>query len=286
MKKIIFILPAVLIMLASCDKLAKETDAYKQMKYSKDSIQAIQERTVAEMDEYLSIIQDVDSGFEAIRQSENYLSLTSYNDGMPSEEIKQRMADNMYMINSILADNKAKIAELEKKLKSSSLNSTQLKKNIERLTEELKEKSMEIESLRAELEQKNIKIDSLVLENQMLEDQAVQFAAEMERQSQELQEQDRALNAAYYLLADKKTLKENNIDAKNMSSAFRTSLFTTVDVRELQVLQTKSKSAKVLTKHPATSYTLEKDENREYVLVIKNATDFWSTSKYLIIRVD
>jgi len=286
MKRVFFILPAVLIMLASCDQLAQKTDAYKQMKYSKDSIQAIQERTVAEMDEYLSIIQDVDSGFEAIRQSENYLSLTSYNDGMPSEEIKQRMADNMYMINSILADNKAKIAELEKKLKSSSLNSTQLKKNIERLTEELKEKSMEIESLRAELEQKNIKIDSLVLENQMLEDQAVQFAAEMERQSQEIQEQDKALNSAYYLLADKKTLKENNIDAKNMSSAFRTSLFTTIDIRELQVLQTKSKSAKVLTKHPATSYTLEKDENREYVLVIKNATDFWSTSKYLIIRVD
>lgn len=286
MKRVIFILPAMLILLASCDQIAKRTDAYKQMKYSKDSIQAIQERTVAEMDEYLSIIQDVDSGFEAIRQSENYLSLTSYNDGMPSEQIKQRMADNMYMINSILADNKAKIAELEQKLKNSNIQSTQLKRNIERLTAELAEKSAEIESLRAELNQKDIKIDSLVLENQMLEEQAVQFAAEMERQSQALQEQDKALNNVYYLLANKKTLKENNIDAKNMSSAFRTSLFTTADKRELQAIQTKSKSAKVITKHPATSYTLEKDENREYVLVIKNPTDFWSTSKYLIVKVD
>lgn len=286
MKRALFILPALVMMLASCDQIAKMSDAYKQMKFSKDSIQAVQERTVAEMDEYLSIIQDVDSGFEAIRQSENYLSLTSYNDGMPSEQIKQRMADNMYMINSILADNKAKIEELEKKLKSSSIQSTQLRKNVERLTAELAEKNAEIESLRAELNKKDIRIDSLVLENQMLEEQAVLFAQEMERQDKALKEQDKAMNTAYYLLANKKTLKENGIDAKNMDSAFRTSLFKTVDIRELQILQTKSRSAKVLTKHPATSYTLERDENREYVLVIKNAIDFWSTSRYLIIKVD
>jgi len=286
MKKILFILSFFAIVLTSCDKIARNTDAYKQMKFAKDSIQAVQERTVAEMDEYLSIIQDVDSGFAEIRKSENYISLTSQADGLPSKEVKDKMADNFYMINSILADNKAKIAELEKKLSSSNLHSSQLKKSLERLTAQIEQKDAEIAQLQRELESKNIKIDSLLVENELMESQAIKLAEMTEKQNQKIKAQDEALHRAYYLLANKRTLRDNNIDVDKMSSTFRTSLFTAVDTRELQVIKTNSKSAKVLTKHPATSYTLEKDENKKYVLVIKNATDFWSTSKYLVVKVD
>lgn len=51
-----------------------------------DSIMAVQERQSAELDEYLSIIQDVDSGFEAIRQSQNYMTVTSSTEGDPTSK--------------------------------------------------------------------------------------------------------------------------------------------------------------------------------------------------------
>lgn len=286
MKKLIILIPVFAVMLASCDQLAQKTNAYKSMKYSKDSLQAVQERTVAELDEYLSIIQDVDSGFEEIRRNENYISMNKYTDGMPSNEVKQRMADNMYTINNILADNKAKIAELEEKLKNSGVQSSSLKKSIANLKSQMEQKDAEISKLQKELELKNIKIDSLVVENQLLEEQARRMAEEMEQQNQTIQDQEEAMNRAYYLVANRKTLRDNEIDARNMSSAFRTSLFTPIDIREVQYIETNSTRAKVLTKHPETSYALEKNEDRKCVLVIKNATDFWSTSKYLIIKVD
>ncbi len=277
------IVAAAAVALTSCDF---ETSGYKAMKYQRDSIQAVQDQTVAELDEYLSIIQEIDSGFEAIRVNENYISVSSYKDGMPTSEVKQRMADNLYTINSILEDNKAKIAELEQKVKNGNVQSAQLKKTVAKLTAQLEQKNAEIASLQKELENRNIKIDSLVVENQVIADQARIMAEEMDRQNKTIQNQDSIMHTGYYLMANKRTLKENEIDTKNLDAAYRTSLFTPVDIREFEVLETNSKSAKVLTKHPLSSYTLEKNEERKYVLVIKNATDFWSTSKYLVIRVD
>lgn len=46
-----------------------------------------------------------------------------------------------------------------------------------------------------------------------------------------------------------------------------------------------SKSAKILTMHPSSSYTLQRDANKQYVLRISNPQIFWSTSKYLVIQV-
>lgn len=286
MKKNILVATIVALVataLTSCDF---ETSGYKAMKYQRDSIQAVQNQTVAELDEYLSIIQDIDSGFEAIRVSENYISVSSYQDGMPSSEVKQRMADNLYTINSILEDNKTKIAELEQKLKQGNIQSAQLKKSVAKLTAQLEQKNAEIASLQKELENRNIKIDSLVVENQVIADQVRLMAEEMDNQNKTIQDQDSIMHTGYYLMANKRTLKENDIDTKNMDAAYRTSLFTPVDIREFELLETNSKSAKVLTKHPLSSYTLEKNEENKYVLIIKNATDFWSTSKYLVIRVD
>ncbi|MCQ2351699.1 MAG: hypothetical protein MJ003_07005 [Paludibacteraceae bacterium] len=286
MKRNLILLGAIMIALCSCNKLAEQTSAYKQVAYERDSIKAAQEKTIAELDDYISIIQDVDSGFAQIRESENYINIKAGTDGMPSNEVKQRMADNFYTINTILAENKAKIEELEKKVQNGNIQSAQLKKSIAKLTAQLEQKSAEIEELQQTLTRKNIQIDSLMVENRLMEEQARLLADEMERQSRTIEEQDKDLHRGYFMLADKKTLRDNNIDAKKMSSSFRSSLFTAIDIRDVEMIPTHSKSAKIITKHPATSYVLERDENRQYVLVIKNATDFWSVSKYLIIKVD
>ena len=46
-----------------------------------------------------------------------------------------------------------------------------------------------------------------------------------------------------------------------------------------------SKSAKLLTTHPSSSYALVRDANKQYTLRITNPQIFWSTSKYLVVLV-
>lgn len=272
---------ALALAFTSCDF---ETQAFKDMRYQRDSIQYLQQTQLDELLGYMDIVQSVDSSFEAIRESQNLLSMVPV-DGEGSQSVKQRVEENISMISNLLADNNARIAELEEKFNESDLKNTKLQKTINRLKRDLKAKNEEISKLYKDLEAKNFKIDSLLVENQMVGQRAAELTALSEAQQAQLQAQDQALHTAYFFMGTRKELKANDINVKDKDSGYRTSLFTPIDVRTFDRLETGSKSAKILTKHPENSYELVRDENKIYTLVIKNPENFWNASKYLIIQI-
>ena len=264
----------------SCDF---ETQAFKDMRYQRDSIQHLQQTQLDELLGYMDIVQEVDSSFEAIRESQNMLSMVSYEEG--KQGVKQRVQENIYMISNLLAENNAKIAELEEKLNESDLKNTKFQKTINRLKKDLKAKNAEIAKLYKDLESKNFKIDSLLVENQIVGQRAAELTALSEAQLAQLTAQDAALHTAYFFMGTRKELKANDINVKDKDSGYRTSLFTPIDIRTFDRLATDSKSAKILTKHPEGSYELVRDADKKYTLIIKNPENFWNASKYLIIQI-
>ena len=264
----------------SCDF---ETQAFKDMRYQRDSIQHLQQTQLDELLGYMDIVQEVDSSFEAIRESQNMLSMVSYEEG--KQGVKQRVQENIYMISNLLAENNAKIAELEERLNESDLKNTKFQKTINRLKKDLKAKNAEIAKLYKDLESKNFKIDSLLVENQIVGQRAAELTALSEAQLAQLTAQDAALHTAYFFMGTRKELKANDINVKDKDSGYRTSLFTPIDIRTFDRLATDSKSAKILTKHPEGSYELVRDAEKKYTLIIKNPENFWNASKYLIIQI-
>ena len=100
--------------------------------------------------------------------------------------------------------------------------------------------------------------------------------------------QDKQLNTAWYVFGTKKELKEQRIldsGDRVLQSNFNNSYFTKIDIRVEKEIKLYSKSARLLTMHPSSSYTLQQDANKQYVLRITNPQLFWSTSKYLVILV-
>ncbi len=272
---------ALALAFTSCDF---ETSAFKEMRFQRDSIQYLQQTQLDELLGYMDIVQEVDSSFEAIRESQNLLSMVPA-DGEGSQSVKQRVQENISMISNLLADNNAKIAELEERLNESDLKNTKFQKTINRLKKDLKAKNEEITKLYKDLEAKNFKIDSLLVENQLVGQRAAELTALSEAQQAQLNAQDIALHTAYFFMGTRKELKSNDINVKDKDSGYKTSLFTPVDVRTFDRLETGSKSAKILTKHPEKSYQLVRGEDKTYTLVIKNPTSFWNASKYLIIQI-
>ena len=271
---------ALALAFTSCDF---ETQAFKDMRYQRDSIQHLQQTQLDELLGYMDIVQEVDSSFEAIRESQNMLSMVSYEEG--KQGVKQRVQENIYMISNLLAENNAKIAELEEKLNESDLKNTKFQKTINRLKKDLKAKNAEIAKLYKDLESKNFKIDSLLVENQIVGQRAAELTALSEAQLAQLTAQDAALHTAYFFMGTRKELKANDINVKDKDSGYRTSLFTPIDIRTFDRLATDSKSAKILTKHPEGSYELVRDAEKKYTLIIKNPENFWNASKYLIIQI-
>ena len=282
MKKITLLsVLALALAFTSCDF---ETQAFKDMRYQRDSIQHLQQTQLDELLGYMDIVQNVDSSFEAIRESQNMLSMVSY-DESGNQSVKQRIEENIYMINNLLAENNNKIAELEERLNESDLKNTKLQNTVRRLKRDLEAKNKEITNLYKELEAKNFQIDSLLVENKISNQRAAELQALSETQLAQLNAQDAAIHTAYFFMGTKKELKANDINVKDKDSGYRTKLFTPIDIRTFDRLETDSKSAKILTKHPEGSYELVRDAEKKYTLVIKNPENFWNASKYLIIQI-
>ena len=81
--------------------------------------------------------------------------------------------------------------------------------------------------------------------------------------------------------------KEQHIieDGKVLRSNFNREYFTKIDIRIDKEIRLYSRSANILTAHPQSSYTLQQDANKQYILRITNPQLFWSTSKYLVVLV-
>ena len=60
---------------------------------------------------------------------------------------------------------------------------------------------------------------------------------------------------------------------------------TKIDIRIDKEIKLYSKSAELLTSHPANAYELMPDVNKQYVLKITDPLLFWSKSNYLVIQV-
>ena len=179
-------------------------------------------------------------------------------------------------------------------MKNSKNQSAQLKKAIENLTAELNQKTQRIEELQTELASKNIRIQELDAAVTELTGQNNALVADNQAKQQTMAQQDKALNAAWFVFGTKKELKEQNIltdtglfkKGKVMEDAdVNLNYFTKIDIRTTTEIPLYSKSVEILTTHPEGSYFFEEDAKEQKVLKITNPTEFWSISKYLVIQV-
>ena len=183
--------------------------------------------------------------------------------------------------------NRELIAKLQEQLGKSSLKGTQLKATIDNLLKQLDEKDQQLQQMRAELDAKDIHISELDETINNLNTNVSNLTTESTQKSQTISAQDKQLHTAWYVFGTKKELKDQRIiqDGKVLQANFNKSYFTKIDIRNTKEVKLYSKSARLLTMHPSSSYTLTRDASKQYVLTITNPDLFWSTSKYLVIQV-
>ncbi len=281
MKKVLFI-AACFMALVACNN--EKTGANLPQVSQADSLQKIIEQKDNEINDMMGILNDIDEGFRQINEAENRVSVAKDGEGA---DRKQRIRENIQFIQQRLAQNRELIEKLRRQLSTSSVKGDEMKRTIDNLVKQLEDKDHQLKDLRAQLEAKDIHIEELDMTINSLNKDVTNLKGESEQKSQTISTQDKQLNTAWYVFGTKKELKEQQIlvDGKVLQGNFNKSYFTKIDIRNFKELKLYSKSAKLLTMHPSSSYTLTRDSKKEYVLKITNPQIFWSTSKYLVIQV-
>ena len=249
-----------------------------------DSLNDVIAQKDSEINEMMGTLNDIEEGFRLINEAENRVALLKNGEGTNK---KQNLKENIQFIAERMKQNRELIAKLQKQLESSTLKGGQLKKTIENLTTQLEEKDKQLLALREELDKKDIHISELDETIGNLNTNVNNLTADNQQKAETISSQDKQLNTAWYVFGTKKELKGQRIleGGKVMNGNFNKNYFTKVDIRNTTEIKLYSKSAKLLTAHPASSYSLVRDASQQYALRISNPQIFWSTSKYLVILV-
>jgi len=286
----LFIACLGLTMLASCN--VKDSNEYKSLQAERDSLLQITSKDQADIADLMSIINEVNSNFDQIKEAEKYLTVQANSKGELSTDTKKRIRDNFNMINDILKKNKADIATLNQKLKNAGGQSAQLKQTVERLTAELEQRSASILELRDALATRDAQIASLSGTVEKLSTDVKDLTDETVEQAAKIKEQDKELNTAYYIFGTSKELKEAKVisggflaSSKILNESIDKSIFIKIDIRDVQEIPVYSKKVKVLSDQPKDSYSINKGADGNAVIKILDYKRFWSLGKFLIMQV-
>ena len=262
-----------LMTLVSCDKLAKLTGQAVDTD-PKQTDEQVQQQDVEQMSEMLKAVA---LSLDSIQEQEQVI--TKFDENTPRNEI----LDRLEMFKTILDRKKAEIDLLTAEAVSNKGTIADLKKVLEYLNQQLEEKSARIAKLEEAVRNKDAKIAEL-------RDEVDELTIETGNLKIKNQQQENLLNQGFYIVGTKKELKNLGLLSGGLLSKKRAnysnidnSVFKKVDVRNFHSLVIDSKSPKLMTEKPASSYTLTKNGDGTTTLQITNAQEFWSASPYLII---
>ncbi|GAD05554.1 hypothetical protein HQ45_09035 [Porphyromonas crevioricanis] len=282
-KKVIFGLALVAAFTSSC---GRNSSAYKELKAQYDSVFAINAAHEAELGEMDSLISTVLTNFQEISQMEGMINVNPISGDFKKSQ-RDRIRDNMQLINEKLQSNRENIQKLSQQIEKFGRENKGLQRTLASLRKQFADKTAEIQHLNDELVRKNLYIgmqDSIIgLQNAHLNDMAVENAS----QRTELMAQERELNTVRYAIGTARDLKDMGLlkDGKVVTDKANMGYFSSADLRELNQIALQAKKAELLTSHPASSYELRAGNKGELSIIIKDAKQFWSVSKILIVKV-
>lgn len=255
-----------------------------EMTTLRDSLNQIISQKDNEIDGMMETFNDIEAGFREIDAAEGRVALARQGEGANANE---RIRENMEFIKDAMARNKKLINKLRQQLRESTIKGNALKTTIENMMKQIEEKDKKIQALIEELDAKDIHISRLDEEVANLNTNVSNLTEETNQKTQTINTQDKQLNTAWFVFGTKSELKQQHIleDGKVLQANFNQSYFTKIDIRVDKEIKLYSRSAKMMTSHPAGSYTLDRDANKQYILRISDPQKFWSTSKYLVILV-
>lgn len=291
MKKILIlsVLAIFAISLTSCVERSKK---YKALQAQNDSLTV----KTADFEEVFATLNEVEDGLKSIREAENILVLQSQTGGAEVQaNSRERLKSDVAAIGDAIKNYKKQIDKLKN---DGRIQSSQFKKRLAALTQELDAKSKLVDDLSRQLSEKDnqIKVKSqqiVTLDETVttLRNNVSNLNQETTVQKETISSQDTQINTGYYIVGTKSELIAANVMSKGglfrsakISYQAEQSAFVKIDIREVKEITLNAKKAKVLSVHPTGTYSLEVDQNGMQILKVSNPKAFWEQTKYLVIQ--
>jgi len=253
--------------------------SFTQLLTSRDSV----------INEWMLTFDEIEKDLNLVKEKEKIITMKSTDQEFTKDKKQQILKDIEY-VNTLLDQNKKKIASLTAQLKNSGGTIKGMQVKIAELEASMKLRETEVNDLKTALVQKDFEIGQL---NTRMTDQQVAIA----QKDEEITNRTAEMNKGFVTYGTYKTLKAKGLVSKEggflgigkkemLHQDFSDSLFTQVNILETKSIPVNSKGAKLITDHPTTSYELVRDEEDKIASIeIKDPDEFWKISKYAVVEI-
>jgi hypothetical protein len=270
-----------------------ENEALKQ-----ENMQLQRQLTQTEtvVNQLMASFSEVEANLSLIKEKEGLIAMDSDNPELNLEK-KDKILSDIRAINTLMDENRNKIADLQQQLSKSGLKIANFDKKVKLLLAQLDEKEKDLVQLKDNLTAKDFEIALLNTTMDTLTGQVSTQTQQILAQASEIQNMDKALNASYFTGGTYQELKEKGIIEREgwtpwggkkveLNENLSKDNFTEIDKRETTTIPIHAKKAVVVSEHPEGTYEFEKNaEGLIASLEIKNPDEFWKISKYLVVEV-
>ena len=274
----------------------KEQEA--KLKTQEVSIEQMKSELVSkenEFNEVLNLMNQVESQVAAIVKKHELVAETETG----KKPSKDKLIKELDMIGTLVDESNKTIAELNGKLKNSSLKTSGFQKRINQLTADLEERSALIIDLKDQIEMKEEQfqvIAGLYDSVQVQSATQVRLISDKDQEIELLSGLNDNLNTVRYAVGSYKDLRDRGLVTKeggflglgrtiDLNESANDSEYIKIDIREFPRLPIEASKVQLISEHPADSYVIVQDENEENIkyLEITDPEKFWKVSKYLVI---
>ncbi len=288
MKKL-FIIALVPFIFAACEN-KEQTARIQQLEEEQNMILSEAQTKDSLINDFMQTLNEIESNLAEIKSREKLISKETTSGTELSKSARQRVNEDIRLINELMAENKQKIESLNKKLKQSNIRISEFEKMVESTNQQLAIRDKEIDSLKTELSTLNFTIA-------VLNDTISQISNRNLALNSQVTDRTNELNTAYFVVGERKDLIEQKILTKEggvlgigrtqrVAGDVNLDEFTKVDIRNLKTIPLHAKKVKVMSVHPAGSYELIGNDKQVSELVIKDPALFWQKSRMLVISTE
>ena len=239
--------------------------------------------------EWIMTFDEIERNITMIKEKEKVINLNSSNAEI-SKDKKMQVLEDIKYINTLLEQNKMKIASLNVQLKNSGGTIKVLQNKISELEASMKQNENEISELKTSLVNKKFEVEQLNTQMTVLQDTIT-------KKDEKIGTQTYALNKAFYTCGTYKELKAKGLLTKeggfiglgkteSLTGNFPDNSFVQIDITKTKSISVNSKNAKLISEHPAGSYEFIRDKDKKIESIeIKDPALFWKISKYAVVEI-
>jgi predicted nucleic acid-binding Zn-ribbon protein len=239
--------------------------------------------------EWITTFDDIQSNINLIKEKEKLITVNSSNAEISNDK-KRQVLEDIKTINTLLEQNKKKIASLNAQLKKSGGTIKVLQTKISELEATMKQNENEISELKTSLVNKKFEVEQLNTQVTVMQDTIAKKDEKISNQTYEM-------NKVFYICGTYKELKAKGLLTKeggfiglgkteSLTGNFSDNLFEQIDLTQVKLIPVNAKNAKLISDHPAGSYEFIRDKDKKIeAIVIKDPSLFWKASKYAVVEI-